>query len=96
MNKEYIVCSAINYKGQVVTGISCGAVIDTVIDTILFFEKKPDSKQINSNQGFITSTGRFVDRTEAYYIAKENDQIKFNIREFKEDAKPFLMSINLY
>lgn len=30
-------------------------------------------------QGFITNKGRFVDRKEALEIAKQNNQIKFDI-----------------
>ncbi len=93
-SKEFIVCSAINYKGQIVTGISCRE----AINIILFFDKSPNEEEIKNNQGFITSTNRFVDRSEAYHIAKAADQIKYHIMNFKDEqvTKPFLMSINLY
>lgn len=41
--EEYILCSAINYKGQIITGRGCAQ----AIQTILFFEPKPDVKEIN-------------------------------------------------
>lgn len=93
--KEHIICSAIKYKGRIHGGIGCGQ----IIDNILSFDPKPDKEgghDINNNQGFITSTGRFVDRYEAYKIAKENDQIKYNTEMFGKSDKPILMSIHLY
>lgn len=34
-------------------------------------------------QGFVTTTGRFVDRSEALEIAKNNNQLKYKIPEYK-------------
>ena len=34
-------------------------------------------------QGFITTTGRFVNRMEAMEIAKNNNQLKYKIPEYK-------------
>ncbi len=92
MEKETIVCSALNYKGIIV----CGIGQHKCIETILAFESKPDNKIINNNQGFITSTGRFVTREEAWIIAGEANQIKYTPIEFGVDDKPFLMSTNLF
>lgn len=98
-NKEHIVCSAIKFKGLVHGGIGCGQ----IIQNILSFTPKPtslESREINNNQGFITSTGRFVDRYEAYKIAKANNQIKYNLDQAewmdKNNNNPYLMSIHLY
>lgn len=92
---EYVVCSAINYKGKIYGGIGCGQ----VIESILAFTPKPtpeESKEINENQGFLTSKGRFINRREAWYLATANNQIKYNKHDFEKSQDPFLMSINLY
>lgn len=93
--KETIVCSAIKYKKLVFCGIGCAK----IVQNILSFNPNPteeESLEINNNQGFITSTGRFVTREEAYSIARENNQIKYYDEPFGEGKTPFLMSINLY
>ena len=93
--KETIVCSAIKFKGRIHGGIGCAQ----IIENILSFTPNPtkeESNDIRNNQGFMTSTGRFVDRYEAYPIARLNKQIKYYDTPFNDGAKPFLMSINLY
>jgi hypothetical protein len=92
--KEYIVCSALNYEGTIFAGIGQSY----CIRAILKLNPKPDPDIINNNQGFITSTGRFVDRFEAWDIAKANNQIKYHTDRppFEVDGKPMLMSIHLY
>ena len=45
------------------------------------------------NQGFITSTGRFVNRTEAYYIAFKAGQLK---HQQQPDSSPELFSEDLW
>ena len=90
--KEYIVCSCINYKGIKVSGRR----MNDCITTIRGFESQPDINEVFDNQGFITSSGRFVTREEAWVIAKENNQIKYEIIKDFGEMKPFLMSINLF
>ena len=89
MENEYILCSAVSYQGEVFTGYRCGDAIKVLLR--IYIDPKPS----DIIQGFMTSKGRFVDRTEAYYIAEKNNQIKFEVIDFKGKT-PFLMSINLY
>jgi hypothetical protein len=44
---------------------------------ILNIESKMTKEDYNKHQGFITSLDRYVDRKEAWLIAKNNNQIKF-------------------
>jgi hypothetical protein len=39
--------------------------------------------EYKDEQGFVTTTGRFVDRSEALEIAKKNNQLKYKIPEYK-------------
>lgn len=93
-DNEHIVCSALNYNGTIVAGIGQ----HKCIEAILAFNPDADPKVINNNQGFITSTGRFVDRFEAWDIAQTNNQIKFNTDRppLEIDGKPILMSTHLF
>lgn len=91
IDTEYILCSAIKYNNIVVCGRRCA----DVIETILAFDENPDKNQLNNNQGFMTSKGRFVDRFDAWDIASDNGQIKYE-KTFFVGGKPLLMSINLY
>lgn len=92
--KERILCSALNYNGTIVAGMGQNKCIQAILDL------KPDAdpKVINNNQGFLTSTGRFVDRFEAWDIAVANNQIKYlkDEKPFEVDGRPLLMSIHLY
>lgn len=100
-NKEYILCAAIHYvdegciyahqpknikTGFVVTGRRHHNCFTTVS---ILRDGKPYSG-VNKIQGFLTNTDRFVDRKEAYIIAKDAGQI------LNESSKPPLMSEDLY
>lgn len=91
-DKEYILCSAVNFDNVLIVGYGCGS----ILETMLKFNQDVDPRMFNNNQGFITSSGRFVDREEGYKIAHDNIQIKYNEREFSEGKIPYLMSINLF
>lgn len=47
-------------------------------------------------QGFITSSNRFVDRKEAYKIAKANNQIQHGLKSTENGDDSILISENLY
>lgn len=42
-----------------------------------------DRNKERDTQGFMTTTDRFVDRSEALEIAKKNNQLKYKIPEYK-------------
>lgn len=68
---ERIVSAAIQYKGEIFTG-------QTHADAwVPMTEKYADAVITNERiDGFVTSTGRFVDRKEALVIAQNADQLR--------------------
>lgn len=93
---EHILCAALMYKGIIVAGhrhSDCYAVIGKlyVIFTNDFNGVIPNLPD-REGQGFLTSHNRYVNRVEAWEIAKANDQITFG----KDSSDDFLISENLY
>lgn len=85
---EYILCSAIHYDDGKInskrrsfnypeTGIViCGFRHSDIISILPTNNSmRNDGKVYKCTQGFITSNGRFVDRIEAYKIAKREGQL---------------------
>jgi hypothetical protein len=88
--KEYIVCSAAMYKGVMVTGRrhgDCNELLEKLLG--LTEDQTPDRE----DQGFMTSKGRYVNRHEAYLIARENNQL---LLEHVDGVTEELISENLY
>lgn len=90
---ELVVCAANRHEGVVY----CGA---RHFDKIIWEQMRatehpsvPGKCFALSEQGFITNRGRFVTRSEAFIIAKENDQI---IRICGNPESTELFSENLY
>lgn len=92
--KEYILCSAIIYDGTIISGrrhSNCYEVLHAFIDSI------PEEEYPGRDaQGFLTSTGRYVDRKEGWKIADENNQIKFGREVSDKGEESELISENLY
>jgi hypothetical protein len=87
---EYILCSAVNWKGKIICGRrhkDCYNTADALMGSG-FLERE------RKHQGFMTSTGRFVDRTEAFIIAKANNQIVHKM--FDNDSTGSLTSEDLF
>lgn len=90
--KEYIVCSAIYYNDSVKrehqpTNILIGIVVCglrhcncfTILNNIFpLRDYMLNDSRKNTTQGFLTSFNRFVNRSEAYEIARQNKQCKPN------------------
>lgn len=96
---EWILCSAIHYDdGEINTRRTCKNYPETGIvicgyrhpDIISILPTnnslRNDGKEYKCTQGFITSKGRFVDREEAYLIAKKADQL---LNDFEGKSKLF-------
>lgn len=96
---EWILCSAIHYDdGEINTRRTCknypktGIVIcgyrhpDIISILPTNNSLRNDGKEYKCTQGFITSKGRFVDREEAYLIAKKADQL---LNDFEGKSKLF-------
>lgn len=93
-NNEIILCSAINHNGTIVCGYRHGDCYDILRSLVpnITEDEEPD----RSMQGFLTSENRFVDRKEAWKIAKANNQIKYGLKvsDFGEESE--LISENLF
>jgi hypothetical protein len=72
LEKETIVAAALKIDGDLYTGINHPVIISEIQ------KDNPDFKLTDTTSledGFMTNTGRFVDREEATKIASEADQI---------------------
>jgi hypothetical protein len=95
--KEFILCASLNYNGTIICGhrhSDCYKILQDLLNLT-----SSDELPGREYQGFLTSTNRYVDRKEAWNIAKENNQIKFGLKvsdmsEFGQDS--ILISENLY
>jgi hypothetical protein len=98
---EYIICSAIHYENgkeylhqpkNIKTGfVVCGRRHYNIISLMVNFDVITIGR--NHIQGFLTSKDEFVDRTKAYYIAKNAKQL---IKEPLNDEIYELTSEDLY
>ncbi len=91
--KEYILCAAVLYKGIVISGYrhaDCALVLKELLTDHIGFVDTPERK----DQGFLTSHNRFVDRREAFKIAKANNQIWHKMHDDADDIE--LTSEDLY
>lgn len=104
MIDEYVLCAAIHYddgeintkrrcKNYPKTGIViCGFRHPDIISILPTNNSlRNDGKEYKCTQGFITSEGRFVDREEAYSIAKKANQL---LNDF--EGKSELFSEDIY
>jgi hypothetical protein len=69
---EFIICSAVRWQKTIICGRKhkdCYESADALLTNGGFLERE------RKHQGFMTSTGRYVDRAEAFKIAKANYQI---------------------
>lgn len=95
---EIIICAAIWYNDnnyyphQEIYGVDSGFIIggfrhNNIIGVLPINNiHRNDGKEYKTTQGFITSTGRFVDRKEAAVIAYNSGQIKEQVKQlFSED-----------
>ncbi len=93
--KEYILCAAINFDGTIICGhrhSDCYAILKSLLSKYTTPDKLPERE----DQGFLTSLNRYVSRTEAWKIAKANNQIKYGLGATSEIESAELISENLY
>jgi hypothetical protein len=73
---EIIICAAIRMSdGYIVRGHRHNNCIRTASE----IPKYQGEKWHGDDQGFITSTGRYVDRKEAFEIASKANQLKYDL-----------------
>jgi len=107
IQKEFILCAAIDYNGVIICGHRHGDCYDTLKS--LIGEINPNKIPKQNHQGFLTSKNRYINREDAWVIAKEQNQIFYGlnshylgddilIKELKinKSYKPILISENLY
>ncbi len=83
---ERIQAAALRYKGQVFTGPAHSFAHDKLEKVF------PSSNNKEIEQGFITNSGRFVNREDAFKIAQKAKQVESTLRG--QNPKP-LISENL-
>jgi len=91
---EIILCAAVNYNDTIICGhrhSDCYKVLQDLLNLT-----SSDELPGREYQGFLTSKNRFVDRKEAWIIAKENNQIKYGSEASENGEDSILISENLY
>ena len=71
--KEFILCASIKWGNTIISAhrhVDCYKILDSLVKNIL-----ESAYPGRDKQGFLTSHNRFVDRKEAFKIAKDNNQI---------------------
>ena len=91
MEKEFILCASLNFNGTIISAARHSDCYQILRE--LFADPVLPSRE---DQGFLTSLNRYVDRREAWKIAKENNQIKFGLTASEAGDDSILISENLY
>lgn len=97
--QEFILCSAINFYGIIISGKRHENCYDTFRRLTKFCDYNVLDEPGRKDQGFLTSLNRFVDRKEAWKIALANNQIKYGLSASNNNDDPndnILISENLY
>ncbi len=95
--KERILCAAIIYHSIVVAGRRHSDCYETLINLLKMHvndEIPTEDLPSREQQGFLTSHNRFVSRSEAFKIAKENKQIIHKLHDDSNEG--ILISEDLY
>lgn len=93
MGKEFILCAALNYNGNIICGHRHSDCYETLSNVVKVEDK---DMPLRDNQGFLTSLNRYVDRKEGWKIAKENNQIQYGLSVSDNGENSQLISENLY
>lgn len=93
--QERILCAAVKFRGAVITGYrhsDCYKIIEMILGFPIEDAYLPD----RSMEGFLSSKKRFVNRKEAWNIAKKAGQILFGFEVSDKGDDSILISENLY
>lgn len=91
---ENIRCAAIMYNDIIICGYRHGNCYETLKKLLPHLSE--DELPTREQQGFLTSENRYVDRKEAWKIAKANDQIIYGQDASENGEDSILISENLY
>ncbi len=97
LQKEHILCAAILHHSTVVAGRRHSDCYETLINLLKrdsHHEIPTEDLPSREQQGFLTSHNRFVSRSEAFKIAKENNQIIHKLHDDSDEG--ILISEDLY
>lgn len=86
---EKIAAAAIRVGNDIFTGTTHFAAMRRIIDTPGVDPNAVAQMVLRGEDGFITDTGRFVDRAEAFEIARQQDQIAHSDLADPETNKAF-------
>jgi hypothetical protein len=93
MKIEFILCAALNYRGNIICGHRHSDCYETLKKVVNVDDIDMPQRE---HQGFLTSLNRYVDRKEGWKIAKENNQIQWGLSSSENGADSQLISENLY
>lgn len=79
-DKEIIICAAVRFEKHVWRGHRHPDALGAMKNTLSFNmnRKEMNAWGVGNDQGFITSRNRYVDRKQAFEIAKASRQLKVN------------------
>lgn len=93
INIGFVVCGRRHHNCyetiKAITGLSTNKAIGDLISSL-------SEDELRKHQGFLTSADRYVDRKEAWKIAKANNQIVFGLQASENSEDSILISENLY
>lgn len=74
---EKIICAAVRFNGKVWMGHRHMYALDAMHNELSYTMNRKEmiEQKTDQDQGFVTSTGRYVSREEAWNIAKREGQI---------------------
>jgi len=89
----FVICGRRHHNCYQTINVLCGENVNSKFGKLI---SALSDDEIRKHQGFITSEDRYVDRKEAWQIAKENNQIKYGLVASDNGEDSILISENLY
>lgn len=82
----FVVCGR-RHHNCYATVVNIASLNEAIKLKITNIENTMSKEEYNKHQGFITSLDRYVDRKEAWIIAKENNQITWGLEDTTDEIK---------
>ncbi len=90
---ELVICAAVRWGEKIWMGHRHGHATQAMHDELSWDKSRKELALIDPEQGFVTSTGRFVDRKEAYQIFIASGKVSKSRDGFRGES---LYSEDLY